>query len=210
MYWFSTKEKIEPGCYLEKDELVFQSGEYKTSFAKISDLPLPGPHNLENILAASTVGFIHKIPVEIILKAIKNFPGVPYRLEFIREFKGIKFYNDTCATTPEATLAALESFPQQPIILILGGKDKKLDYEKLGEVIGENKDIKKIILLQHPAYDASPKIFSTLKKYLDSQKIILTLNNFNPFRLIYSLYLFNLKHMDYICYRKKMNYIVLF
>ncbi|GAH99090.1 unnamed protein product, partial [marine sediment metagenome] len=135
VYWFSTKEKIKPGCYLEKDELVFQSGENKTPFAKISNLSLPGPHNLENILAASTVGFINKIPAKIILKAIKNFPGVPYRLEFIREFKGIKFYNDTCATTPEATLAALESFPQQPIILILGGKDKKLDYEKLGKAI---------------------------------------------------------------------------
>ncbi len=174
VYWFSTKEKIEPGCYVENDELAFQSGNYKVSFAKISDLPLPGPHNLENILAASTVGFIHKIPAEIIHKAIKNFVGVPYRLEFIREFKGIKFYNDTCATTPEATLAALESFPQQPIILILGGKDKKLDYEKLGEFIGKNKEIKKIILLQHPVYDASLKIFSALKKHINSKRIILT------------------------------------
>ncbi|MCJ7790236.1 MAG: UDP-N-acetylmuramoyl-L-alanine--D-glutamate ligase, partial [Candidatus Atribacteria bacterium] len=176
VYWFSTKKKIESGSYLEKDNLVFQSGEHKIPFAKISNLTLPGPHNLENILAAGTVGFIHKIPAEIILRAIKNFPGLPYRLEFIREFKGIKFYNDSCSTTPEATLAALESFPQQPIILILGGKDKKLDYEKLGKVIGENKKIKKIILLQHPDYDASPKIFSALKKHLNPEKIILASN----------------------------------
>jgi UDP-N-acetylmuramoylalanine--D-glutamate ligase len=176
VYWFSTKEKIESGSYLEKDNLVFQSGEHKIPFAKISNLTLPGPHNLENILAAGAVGFIHKIPAEIILRAIKNFPGLPYRLEFIREFKGIKFYNDSCSTTPEATLAALESFPQQPIILILGGKDKKLDYEKLGKVIGENKEIKKIILLQHPDYDASSKIFSALKKYLNPEKIILASN----------------------------------
>jgi len=176
VYWFSTKEKIESGSYLEKDNLVFQSGEHKIPFAKISNLTLPGPHHLENILAAGTVGFIHKIPAEIILRAIKNFPGLPYRLEFIREFKGIKFYNDSCSTTPEATLAALESFPQQPIILILGGKDKKLDYEKLGKAIGENKEIKKIILLQHPDYDASPKIFSALKKHLNPEKIILASN----------------------------------
>ncbi len=175
-YWFSAKEKIEPGCYLENDKLIFQSGEYKTTFAKISDLSLPGPHNLENILAASTVGFIHNIPGEIILKALKNFPGIPYRLEFIGEFKGIKFYNDTCATTPEATLAALESFTEQPIILFLGGKDKKLNYENFGETIGQNKKIKKIILLQHPAYDASLKIFSALKKHLDLEKIIQTSN----------------------------------
>jgi len=127
-------------------------------------------------LAASTVGFIHNIPGEIILKALKRFPGIPYRLELIREFRGIKFYNDTCATTPEATLVALESFPGQAIILILGGKDKKLNYENFGTAIGQNKRIKKIILLQHPDYDASSKIFSALKKHLDSEKIIQTSN----------------------------------
>ena len=176
IYWFSTKKKIDRGSYIEKDNLVFKSEKHKIPFAKISNLTLPGPHNLENILAAGTVGFVHKIPAEIILRAIKNFPGLPYRLEFIREFKGIKFYNDSCSTTPEATLAALQSFPQQSIILILGGKDKKLDYEKLGKVIGENKEIKKIVLLQHPDYDASPKIFYALKKHLDPEKIILASN----------------------------------
>jgi UDP-N-acetylmuramoylalanine--D-glutamate ligase len=176
IYWFSTKEKIEPGCYIENNKLIFQSEEYKTTFAKISDLPLPGLHNLENILAASTVGFIHNIPGEIIQKALINFPGIPYRLEFVGEFRGIKFYNDTCATTPEATLSALESFTEQPIILILGGKDKKLDYKKLGIAVGQNKKIKKIILLQHPAYNASQKILSALKKHLDPDKIILTSN----------------------------------
>ncbi len=172
IYWFSAKEKIEPGCYLENDELIFQSEKYKITFAKISDLPLLGLHNLENILAASTVGFIHNIPGEIILKALKNFPGIPYRLEFIGEFRGIKFYNDTCATTPEATLAAVGSFPKYPIILFLGGKDKKLNYEYFGIAIGKNKNVKKIILLQHPAYDASLKILSALKKHLDSENII--------------------------------------
>jgi len=176
IYWFSTKKEIEPGCYLENDKLIFQSGKYKMTFAKISHLPLPGLHNLENILAASTVGFIHNIPGEIIQKALINFPGIPYRLEFVGEFRGIKFYNDTCATTPEATLSALESFTEQPIILILGGKDKKLDYKKLGIAVGQNKKIKKIILLQHPAYDASQKILSALKKHLDPDKIILTSN----------------------------------
>jgi len=176
IYWFSAKEKIELGCYLENDKLFFRSRKYRVPFAKISDLPLPGPHNLENILAASTVGFIHNIPGEIILKALKSFPGVPYRLEFIEEFKGIKFYNDTCATTPEATLAALKSFPEQTVILILGGKDKKLNYDNFAKAIGQNKKIKKIILLQHPAYDASLKIFSAMKKHLASEKIIQTSN----------------------------------
>ena len=176
VYWFSTKKKIESGSYLEKDNLVFQSEEHKIAFAKISDLPLSGSHNLENILAASTVGFIHNIPGEIILKALKKFPGIPYRLEFIGEFRGIKFYNDTCATTPEATLAALESFPKQSIVLILGGKDKKLNYENFGIAIGQNKKIKKIILLQHPDYNASLKILSALKNHLDSENIIQTYN----------------------------------
>jgi len=176
LYWFSAKKKIEPGCYFENDELAFQLEGHKTVFAKISDLPLPGSHNLENILAASTVGFIHNIPGKIILKALKQFPGISYRLEFIGRYRGIKFYNDTCATTPEATLAALESFSKEYIILILGGKDKELNYKNFGLAIGQNKKIKKIILLQHPDYTASLKIFSTLKKHLDSEKIIQTTN----------------------------------
>lgn len=176
IYWFSAKNKIEPGCYFENDELIFQLEGHKKIFAKTSDLPLPGLHNLENILAASTVGFIHNIPGKIILEALKKFPGIPYRLEFIREFRGIKFYNDTCATTPEATLAALESFYEGSIILILGGKDKKLNYENFGLTIGQNKKVKNIILLQHPNYDASLKIFSAFKKHFDSAKIIQTSN----------------------------------
>jgi len=171
VYWFSTKKEVIPGSYLRGDDLIFHSGKERITFTKISDISLPGIHNLENILAASTVGFIHHISPEIIQKAIKSFSGIPHRLELVRELNKIKFYNDTCATTPEATIAALQSFPQQNIILILGGKDKELNYEDLVKFISEHKRIKQVILLQHPAYDASEKILSISRKYLSSQKI---------------------------------------
>ncbi|MEA1939913.1 MAG: UDP-N-acetylmuramoyl-L-alanine--D-glutamate ligase [Candidatus Caldatribacteriota bacterium] len=173
IYWFSSKEKVNPGCYLKKDEMIFHSGEYKKSFAKIFELSLSGKHNLENILAACTVAFVHQIPVKVIYQVITNFSGIPYRLEMIREFKGIRFYNDTCATTPEATLASLQSLPRQPIILILGGKNKKLDYEIMTKTISKDKRIKKIILLQHSLYDASSIIFSFFKKQSGLEKVIL-------------------------------------
>ena len=173
IYWFSCQENVEPGCYLEKDKVVFQCKNQKKSIFNISNIFLPGSHNLENILAASVAGIIHKIPERIISEVMQNFSGVPYRLEFIREFMEIKFYNDTCATTPEATIAALESFFKRSIILILGGKDKKLKYDNLGEIIGKNKNIKKIILLQNPAYDASIKILSSLTKHVSLEKIII-------------------------------------
>jgi len=97
--------------------------------------------------------------VKLFKKALINFPGIPYRLEFVGEFRGIKFYNDTCATTPEATLAALESFTEQPIILILGGKDKKLDYEKLGIAVGQIKKLKRLSCCSIPLTTPPRKYF---------------------------------------------------
>jgi len=174
IYWFSKEKEVTPGSYVRGEDLVFHFGKDQIVFATRSDLSLPGIHNIENILAASTVGFIHHLSPEIIRKAIKKFSGIPHRLELVREWNKVKFYNDTCATTPQATISALQSFPQQNIVLILGGKDKGLDYEELVKFISQNKQIKKIILLQNPAYDASEKILFLANKYFSSSKIFLT------------------------------------
>ena len=175
-YWFSTQKKVCMGCCLRQNELIFYSGKNEISFAKISDLLLSGRHNLENILAASTVAFIHQIPTEIISQVIIGFFGIPYRLELVRENKGIKFYNDTCATTPDATLAALQSLPQAPILLITGGKNKKLDYKKMAIAISKDRRIKKIILFQHADYDATSALFFHLKNQCSIEKIIFVKN----------------------------------
>ncbi len=106
-------------------------------------IQVPGDHNLENIACALQVAGHFKIPLDAVKKAVEGFKGVPGRLEFIREVNGVKMYNDTNATTPDATLAGLRALggeyrignreyrKEKKIILILGGTDKGLDMGKL-------------------------------------------------------------------------------
>jgi len=104
-----------------------------------------GEHNLKHISAALAVAKLFKVPSDLIKKTLINFKGIAGRLEFIREISGVKYYNDTTATTPEATIAALNSFPGKKIILIAGGTDKKLNFKELARII--HKKVKSLILL---------------------------------------------------------------
>ncbi|MDQ3075704.1 MAG: UDP-N-acetylmuramoyl-L-alanine--D-glutamate ligase [bacterium] len=97
-------------------------------------LKVLGKHNLQNIACAVEVARILKIKESIIKKAVEFFSGVPGRLELVKELKGIKIYNDTNATTPAATLAALESF-KKPVLLILGGMSKEIDSTLLNKAL---------------------------------------------------------------------------
>lgn len=125
------------------------------------DLILRGEHNLENIAAAVSVAKILNIDEKIVEKIVKKFKGLEHRLEFVREIKGIKFYNDSFATGPQPTIAAIKSFMEDET-LILGGSDKGLDYEELGEVINNSKNVKNIILIG----TTGPKIENCLDKNL--------------------------------------------
>jgi len=95
---------------------------------------LIGEHNKENIAAAVEVAKIAEVKQEIIKKAVANFKGLEHRLEFAEEIKGVKYYNDSFATTPEAAITALKSFAA-PIILLLGGADKGSDFKKLAREV---------------------------------------------------------------------------
>jgi len=143
----------------------------KTVIAKKSDIPHPpaggwkvrllGEHNLENIALAVEAARKLGIKESVIKKSVEKFKGLPGRLEFIKEVKGIKFYNDTTATTPEAVIAALKSLKgkKRRIILIGGGADKNLEYDEYAKVV--KKYIKTLILFRGLA---SNKIISALGK----------------------------------------------
>ena len=163
IYWFSIKDRVTQGTYLEDDKLFFKSGEQLTKFFSVKDIPLPGVHNISNILAAANAFFIYGLPLTSIQNGIKTFPGVPNRLEKIKTLKGVNFYNDTCATTPDSTIAAINSFPEKPLILILGGGDKKLNYDELCKTIKEKDNIIYIAILKHPEYNASEIIREKLQ-----------------------------------------------
>jgi UDP-N-acetylmuramoylalanine--D-glutamate ligase len=99
-------------------------------------IQLRGDHNVLNVLAGFAIGHATGLPLEAMVNAAKEFRGVPHRLEFVREWKGAKWYNDSIATAPERTMAAVRSF-SEPIILLLGGRDKNLPWDKLAALVHE-------------------------------------------------------------------------
>ncbi|MDP3991578.1 MAG: UDP-N-acetylmuramoyl-L-alanine--D-glutamate ligase [Candidatus Colwellbacteria bacterium] len=116
----------------------------------IADLKIPGEHNRKNAAMVMAVAKQSKVPQKTILKTLKSFGGLPHRLKLVRTVKGVKFYNDSASTNPETTAAAIMSFPNHLKIIIMGGKDKNLDYEPVAEaayteniklvvIFGENK-----------------------------------------------------------------------
>lgn len=134
----------------QRNKIFLKLGKQKKKVCSLENIKLIGQHNLENILAAVAVACLFKIKPKIIQKVLKNFKGLANRLELIRTVNGVKFYNDTAATTPEATMAALKTLSNiknqiSKIILIAGGSDKKLKFDKLARII--KKTCQVVILL---------------------------------------------------------------
>ncbi len=136
---------------LHRDDAVTEA-KAKVIWFSVEDVPLeirknfslPGEHNLENLAAAYRVAKILGIPDKIILKAVKNFEGVPFRLQKIAQIDGVTYVNDTTSTTPIATIAALKTY--KAVILICGGASKNLDTtEMVKEII---KRVKAVVLLE--------------------------------------------------------------
>lgn len=129
-----TKAKV---IYFSKGGLELK---YKTN------LLLRGEHNQENIAAAVAVCKILKIKDEVSLEVLAKFRGLEHRLELVGEINGVAFYNDSFATGPQPTIAAIKSF-NEPITLILGGSDKGLNYDELGDEVVRQKQVKKVIII---------------------------------------------------------------
>jgi UDP-N-acetylmuramoylalanine--D-glutamate ligase len=124
--WFSGAREVWPGAWLRGDELILD-GE---PLMRAGELPIRGRHNVENTLAASIAAARAGVPRAAIAAAVRTFQAVEHRLEFVRNVSGIDFYNDSKATSVDATLKALDAFAGG-LWVILGGKDKGLDYSVL-------------------------------------------------------------------------------
>ncbi|HMF89047.1 MAG TPA: UDP-N-acetylmuramoyl-L-alanine--D-glutamate ligase [Candidatus Angelobacter sp.] len=134
--WFSRKHSVESGAFLEGDQIVFrQNGKDQTVLGR-QDIQLKGAHNLENVLAAVTIGMLAGCSPAEIKRAVSEFRAVEHRLELVAAVNGVSFYNDSKATNVDATVKALESFPGN-IHIILGGKDKGSDYSTLNPLLRE-------------------------------------------------------------------------
>jgi len=130
IFWFSRKQRVAQGAFLRGEEIVFRHDGEEEVILKESEIPLPGSHNLENVLAAVTATRLAGAQPKDIAKAVRSFAGVEHRLEFVAEQNGVRYYNDSKATNVDATLKALDAFPGR-ILVILGGKDKGSDYTVL-------------------------------------------------------------------------------
>jgi len=130
VFWFSRKQSVTQGTYARGQELVFRSETTEEALLRLQDISLPGAHNLENVLAAATAARLAGASAAQIASAVRSFPGVEHRIEFVAEIGGVRYYNDSKATNVDATLKALDSFSGR-ILIILGGKDKGSDYAVL-------------------------------------------------------------------------------
>ena len=124
--WFSSRKEVTPGATLRGEDLVLDGQALMTA----SEIPIRGRHNVENVLAAAIAAARAGVSPERIAAAVRTFHAVEHRLEFVRRVDGIDFYNDSKATSVDATLKALDAF-EGGLWVILGGKDKGLDYAAL-------------------------------------------------------------------------------
>ena len=130
LYWFSRKQRVAQGAFVKESEILFRQEGVEETILKLADIPLPGAHNVENVLAAVAATRLAGAGPAGIAKGVRSFAGVEHRLEFVAEIGGVRFYNDSKATNVDATLKALDAFPGR-ILIILGGKDKGSDYTVL-------------------------------------------------------------------------------
>lgn len=120
-------------------------------------IQLRGEHNVMNALAAFAIGYAANLPLDAMREAAKDFRGVAHRLELVREWKGVKWYNDSIATAPERTMAAIRSFTE-PIVLLLGGRDKNLPWEELADLVHER--VERVVIFG----EAAEKISAALEQ----------------------------------------------
>ena len=144
VFTFSKKKVVKKGAWTEKGLFWFSDGKRKENICLVSDLWIPGFHNLDNSCAAITVAKILGVKNTAIRSAIRGFRGLEHRLELVKKVRGVTYYDDSYATTPETAAVAVQAF-ENPKILILGGSSKGSDFKRLGKLISASKSIKAII-----------------------------------------------------------------
>ena len=133
--YFSSREKLKKGLFLDGDQIVYKDGETVTEIVNIHELKLLGRHNHENVMAAVAIAMNMDVPMDTIRRLVKRFVGVEHRIEFVTERFGVKYYNDSKGTNPDAAMQAIKAMPG-PTLLIAGGYDKHSEYDEWIESFG--------------------------------------------------------------------------
>lgn len=164
VFQVSRERECENGCYVKDGFVWVSKNREKEKIIKVEDIKLKGAHNLENVCAAVMASYIARVSRNTIISVLKTFSGLPHRLELIGVKDGITFINDSLSTIPEATIQALETFPDTET-LIVGGHDRGLDFKILGEYLAKTK-VKILILFP----ETGEKIWSEVCLAISEEK----------------------------------------
>jgi UDP-N-acetylmuramoylalanine--D-glutamate ligase len=156
--FFSRKEILEEGAFLEGNMLVIKLGDKKEEVIRKEEIYIPGPHNIENALAASMMAYCLGVKVEVISKVLREFKGVEHRIEYVDEINGVSYYNDSKGTNTDASKVAILAM-KRPIVLIAGGYDKGSEYDDF--ISAFNGRVKELVLIGATA----DKIEETARKH---------------------------------------------
>lgn len=143
IFWFSSETKLDRGIWLEGEDIIYCDKE-KIKVCTIHDMKLLGKHNYENVMAAVAIAMHAGVPIDCIRKAVKEFNAVEHRIEFVKEVNGVKYYNDSKGTNPDAAIKAVEAMVS-PTVVIGGGYDKQSSYEEWIASFGDK--VKCLVLL---------------------------------------------------------------
>ncbi len=144
IYFVSREDECERGCFVKEGAIWIRDDGQDQKVINTKDILIPGEHNWENACAATVAAYLSGVSIQNIANILKTFKGLEHRLELTATINGVRYYDDSFATTPDSTIAAIKAFVE-PEILILGGSTKNADFKELGKTILNAKNIKAII-----------------------------------------------------------------
>ena len=143
--FFSSTQTLKDGMYLDGDTMIYEhDGKTEEILNVKTDMQLLGKHNYENVMAAVAMSIRMGVPMDCIRKAVKEFQAVEHRIEFVLERSGVRYYNDSKGTNPDAAIQAIRAMPG-PTVLIAGGYDKHSEYDEWIEEFGDK--VKYLVLI---------------------------------------------------------------
>jgi UDP-N-acetylmuramoylalanine--D-glutamate ligase len=173
---FSFQDSLDEGCYIQNDKMMLASGgKSRMIFDLKRKIKLKGDHNLMNIMAATGVCSKLEIDSEIIAEGIASFRGLEHRLEFVGEFNGIKFYNDSIATIPEACMEAVKALGNIDTI-ILGGFDRGIEYSGLAKFLSTS-DVRNLIFTG----EAGRRMLHEIRNIKNANQTLFLVSRFDEF-----------------------------
>ena len=131
---FTSHESLPTGASVQDGTIALRQGNVAESLMPTSDLSLPGPHNLQNSMAAALVAHALEVPLASVREGLRSFKGLPHRMETVRDAGGVRWVNDSKATNVESVRCALQSYAA-PAVLLMGGRDKGNDYQALESLV---------------------------------------------------------------------------